>query len=151
MSLEIDKQKKSNTGKQKTAAHDTGGCGSFILVAKLDSNSVSRRYPMPKYLWQASYTAEGAKGLLKEGGSKRREAAEAALKSVGGKLEAFYYAFGDADVFLIAELPDNVSVAAGSMAVNASGAVVVKTTVLLSPEEIDAACKKAWRYRPPGQ
>ncbi len=106
---------------------------------------------MPKYLWQASYTAEGAKGLLKEGGSKRKMAVEEALKSVGGKLEAFYYAFGDSDAIIIADLPDNISVAGASLAVNASGAAVTKTTVLLSPKEIDAACKKAWRYRPPGQ
>jgi uncharacterized protein with GYD domain len=106
---------------------------------------------MPKYLWKASYTAEGAKGVLKEGGSKRRQAAADALQAVGGKLEAFYYAFGDSDVYLIADLPDNVSVAAGSMAVNASGSVTVKTIVLLTPEEVDAACKKAVAYRPPGK
>ena len=106
---------------------------------------------MPKYLWQASYTAEGTKGLIKDGGSKRREAAKKALKSVGGKLESFYYAFGDADVFLIAELPGNINVASASLAINASGAVVTKTTVLLTPEEIDTACKKVGRYRPPGK
>ncbi len=106
---------------------------------------------MPKYLWQASYTAEGARGLLKEGGSKREKAVEEALKSVGGKLDAFYYSFGDADVFIIADLPDNISVAGASLAVTASGAAVTKTTVLLTPKDIDAACKKHWRYRPPGE
>jgi uncharacterized protein with GYD domain len=106
---------------------------------------------VPKYLWQVNYTAEGAKGLLKDGGSKRRKAAEKGLKAMGGKLEAFYYAFGEADVYAIAELPDNVSVAAGILAFNASGAVVAKTTVLLTPEEIDVACKKAVHYRAPGK
>lgn len=106
---------------------------------------------MPKYLWQASYTAEGARGLLKEGGSKRQKAVEEALKSVGGKLEAFYYAFGDSDAVIIAELPDNISVAGASLAVHASGAAVTKTTVLLSPKDIDAACKKNSQYRAPGE
>ena len=81
---------------------------------------------MPKYLWQVRYTQEGLKGLLKEGGSQRQKALEEALKSIGGKVEAFYYAFGDADVFTIAELPDNISIAAGALAINASGAAVEK-------------------------
>ena len=106
---------------------------------------------MAKYLWQGSYTTEGTKGLLKDGGSKRRAAAEAALKSVGGKLEAFYYAFGESDVYAIADIPDNVSVAAAALTVNASGAAVVRTTVLLTPEEVDAAVKKSVKYKAPGK
>ena len=105
---------------------------------------------MPKYLWQVSYNAEGTKGVLKDGGSKRRAVAEKAIKAVGGKLEAFYFAFGEADVYLIADMPDNVSVAAASMAINASGAVRIKTTVLLTPKEIDKAAKKSVSYQPPG-
>jgi uncharacterized protein with GYD domain len=106
---------------------------------------------MQKYLWEVSYTVEGVKGLLKEGGSKRRAVAEKALRAVGGKLEAFYYAFGKYDAYLIAEIPDPISVAAVSMAINASGAVVVRTTVLLTPEDIDAAVNKTVVYRPPGK
>ena len=106
---------------------------------------------MPKYLIQASYTAEGVKGLLKDGGSKRRAVAEEAIKSLGGRLEAFYFAFGETDGVLIAELPDNVSAAAVSMVVNASGAIDTKTTVLLTPEEMDKAAKKTVTYRPPGK
>lgn len=106
---------------------------------------------MPKYLIQASYTAEGVKGLLKDGGSKRRAVAEEAIKSLGGRLEAFYFAFGETDGVLIAELPDNVSAAAVSMVVNASGAIQTKTTVLLTPEEMDKAAKKTVTYRPPGK
>lgn len=105
---------------------------------------------MPKYLIQASYTVEGTKGLLKDGGSKRRAVAEAAVKSLGGRLEAFYFAFGETDVFAIADMPDNVSAAAVSLAVTASGAVNAKTTVLLTPEEMDQAAKKTVSYRPPG-
>ena len=93
---------------------------------------------MPKYLWEASYSAEGAKGLLKDGGSKRRKAAEEAVKAVGGKLEAFYFAFGKYDAYVIADIPDHASVAAASLAVNASGAVTIRTTVLLTPEELEA-------------
>jgi len=105
---------------------------------------------MPKYLIQASYSAEGVKGLLKDGGSKRRAAAEAAIKGLGGTLEAFYFAFGDTDVFALADAPDNITVAAVSLAVSASGAVHTKITALLTPEEVDQATKKSVSYRPPG-
>ena len=105
---------------------------------------------MAKYLISASYTAEGAKGVLKEGGTKRRQAAEQVIKSAGGKLEAFYFAFGDNDAFVIVDAPDHASVAAMSLAINASGAVRTKTVVLLTPEEIDQATKKGTTYRPPG-
>jgi uncharacterized protein with GYD domain len=106
---------------------------------------------MAKYLIQANYVGEGLKGLLKEGGSSRRAAVEKLFESVGGKVEAFFYAFGDNDVFIIADLSDNVSAAALSLTVNASGAATSKVTVLLTVEEIDKAAKKTVRYRAPGQ
>jgi len=106
---------------------------------------------MAKYLLQASYTEEGLKGLLKDGGSKRRAAAEEALKSVGGRVDAFYFAFGEADAYVIVDIPDNVSAAAASLTVNASGAVRVKTTVLMTPEDVDQATKKKVTYRAPGK
>lgn len=106
---------------------------------------------MPKYLIQASYTADGVKGLLKDGGSKRRAAAEGAIKGLGGKLESFYFAFGETDVFAIADAPDNISAAAVSLAVSASGLVHARTTALLTPEEMDQATKKSVSYRPPGK
>ncbi len=106
---------------------------------------------MAKYLIQTSYTPEGVKGLARGGGSARRSAAEAAVKSVGGKIEAFYYAFGEADVFIIVDLPDNASAAALSFAVNQTGAVHARTTVLLTPEEVDQAVKRTVDYRPPGR
>ena len=106
---------------------------------------------MPKYLFQASYTAEGLKGLLKDGGSKRREDLGAAVKELGGTLETIYYAFGGSDVYSIVDMPDNMSTAALSLKIAASGAVKIKTVVLLTPEEIDQATKKSVSYRPPGQ
>ncbi len=106
---------------------------------------------MPKYLVQANYVGEGIKGLLKEGGSSRRAAVEKLFGSLGGKVEAFYYAFGDTDLFVIADVPDNVTAAALSLTVNAAGAATSRITVLLTPEEIDAAGKKSPIYRPPGQ
>ena len=106
---------------------------------------------MPKYLIQANYVGEGLKGLLKEGGSRRREAVEKLFGSVGGKVEAFYYAFGKTDVFIIADVPDNVSAAALSLTVSASGAAASRVTVLLTTEEVDAAAKKTVSYRPPGR
>ena len=105
---------------------------------------------MPKYLYEASYTAEGVKGLLKDGGTKRRTAVEDLVNSIGGKLEGFYFSFGVSDVIVIVDVPDNVSAAAASLVVNATGAVKLKTTVLLTPEEMDAATKKTANYRPPG-
>lgn len=105
---------------------------------------------MAKYLIEASYTSEGAKGLLKDGGSKRRQAAEQAIKNAGGKLEAFYFAFGDRDALVIMDAPDHATVAAASLAINASGAVRTKTVVLLTVEEIDQAAKKSVKYTAPG-
>ena len=106
---------------------------------------------MPKYLAHASYTVEGLKGLLKDGGTKRREVVEQLAKSLGGKLEAFYYAFGDDDLFVIFDLPDNVSATTASLIVNASGAAKARVIVLLTPEEVDQATKKTVEYSPPGQ
>ena len=105
---------------------------------------------MPKFLSIASYTAEGAKGLLKDGGSGRRNAVEKLIKSVGGKLESMYFAFGADDVFIISDVPDNVSAAAISLAVGAAGTVRLRTVPLLSIEEMDTAAKKSIDYRKPG-
>ena len=106
---------------------------------------------MAKYLYQASYTAEGVRGLLTDGASSRREAIKKMTESLGGTMEALYYAFGEDDVYLIVDFPDHVTAAAASLAVAASGAVNIKTTVLLTPQEIDAAAKKTVTYRPPGR
>jgi uncharacterized protein with GYD domain len=106
---------------------------------------------MPKYLLQVKYTAEGARGLLKDGGSKRRAAATALVESVGGRLEAMYYAFGESDAIVIVDAPDAASVAAASIAIGASGSVTSRTTVLLTPEEVDAAVKKSATYTAPGR
>ena len=105
---------------------------------------------MPKYLVEASYTLEGIKGVQSAGGSSRRDAVARAAESVGGGLESFYFAFGERDVFTVVDLPDNESATALALTVNASGAVTVRTTVLLTPEEVDAAAKRSVEYRPPG-
>ncbi|HEY9450596.1 MAG TPA: GYD domain-containing protein [Gemmatimonadaceae bacterium] len=105
---------------------------------------------MPKYLIQASYTAEGTKGLVRDGGSKRRSVVEQMIKKSGGTLESFYFAFGDADVYIICDIPDVASAVAISLAVNASGTVDLKTVPLLSVEDIDQAAKKQVGYSAPG-
>jgi uncharacterized protein with GYD domain len=105
---------------------------------------------MPKYLVEARYTVEGAKGLVREGGSGRRAAVVKTVESVGGKVEALYFAFGDVDVYIVVDVPDNVSAAALSLAANQSGAIVSKTIVLLTPEEMDKSVQKAVSFRPPG-
>lgn len=107
---------------------------------------------MTRYLWQGTYTREGIRGLLEEGGSSRRDAIERiVVDELGGVVEAFFFAFGDSDVYVIADVPDPETAAAISLTVAASGAVRVKTTVLLTPEEVDIAAKKAVTYRPPGR
>jgi uncharacterized protein with GYD domain len=106
---------------------------------------------MPKYLLLASYTSDGTKGLLKDGGSKRRAAASTLVESLGGKMDCFYYAFGETDVVAIVDLPDSASAAAASLAINATGAVTGRLAVLLTPEEIDQAARKSVTYTPPGR
>ena len=106
---------------------------------------------MPKYLFRVSYTTDGLRGLLMDGGTKRREMVDQVAKSVGGVVESFYYAFGEDDAIVIAEAPDDASAAAISVVVGASGSVTVKTTVLIPPETIDEAAQKAVEYTPPGR
>ena len=106
---------------------------------------------MPKFMIQASYVGDGIKGLLQEGGTKRRETVAQVIEGMGGKLETFYYAFGDYDVYGIADMPDNVSCVAFSLMVNASGLINAKTVALLTPEEIDQATQKSVDYRAPGK
>jgi uncharacterized protein with GYD domain len=105
---------------------------------------------MPKYLFVGSYTAEGARGVLKEGGTARRAATEQLVTSLGGTVEAYYFGFGSDDFYLIADLPGNAAAAAGALSSGASGAINTRTIVLLTPEEVDAATKLSPSYRPPG-
>jgi uncharacterized protein with GYD domain len=105
---------------------------------------------MPKFLFEASYTLDGIKGVQSAGGSSRRDVVEKVAESVGGKLESFHFAFGDRDAYVIVDLPDNESAAAVALTVNAAGGATVKTTVLLTPEEVDAAAKRSVDYQPPG-
>ena len=106
---------------------------------------------MPKYLIQGSYTQEGLQGLLKDGGSQRRSVVDRLVRGMGGTLEAFYFAFGGADVYVIADLPDDASAVAASLTASASGGVGLWTTVLITPETMDDATKKRVDYTPPGQ
>jgi len=105
---------------------------------------------MPEYLFEVSYTLDGVRGVREQGGTARLAAAREAAASVGGTVKTFHYAFGGTDVYAIGEFPDNTSAAAFALAVGASGAVDIRTVVLLSPEEIDAAVRREVRYRPPG-
>ena len=105
---------------------------------------------MAKYMLQGSYTAEGARGLLKDGGSGRRAAVERACASVGGKLETFYFSFGADDFVVIVDAPDNEAAAAVALGVAATGAVTLRTTVLLTIEQADAVAKRVVDYRAPG-
>ena len=105
---------------------------------------------MPKYLLEVRYTTEGMKGVAAKGGTARLEAATAGAESVGGKVEAFYFAFGETDVYVIADFPDNAAAAALALTVGAAGGASVKTVPLLTPKEVDQASKATVSYRPPG-
>lgn len=105
---------------------------------------------MAKYLIVASYTSPGVKGVIAKGGTARREAVEKMVADIGGHLESFYFAFGEGDAFVTVDLPDNVSAAALGLAVGASGMATTRTTVLLTPEEIDRAAATQVNYAPPG-
>lgn len=106
---------------------------------------------MPKYMLRVNYTADGAKGLIKDGGSARRAIAQKAAESVGGRVESFHFAFGDTDAFVIADMPDAASAAAIALTVGASGGACVQTVVLMTPEEMDAATRKSPLYVAPGR
>ncbi|MEO8719667.1 MAG: GYD domain-containing protein [Ginsengibacter sp.] len=106
---------------------------------------------MTKYLIKASYTAEGVKGLLVSGGTSRKRAIEKMVKDLGGKMEVFYYSFGDHDVYTICALPDSATAAAIALTINSSGLVSISTTVLVDSEEIDKAKDISVNYRTPGK
>src|SRR5215831_6045342 len=105
---------------------------------------------MTKFLWKASYTSDGVKGVLKEGGTGRRAAVEKVVEGLGCKVEGFYFALGEHDLYVIVELPDAVTATAVSLTVNASGVIALQTVELLTPEQVDEASKKSVDYRPPG-
>jgi uncharacterized protein with GYD domain len=105
---------------------------------------------MPKYLIQATYTVPGEEGVRSKGGTDRRDAIADTMRSVGGELECLYFAFGEHDAFAIVDLPDNEAAATVSLIENAAGGAVIRTTVLLTPEQIDEAANRAVSYRPPG-
>ena len=106
---------------------------------------------MPKYLVRANYTQSGLGGVLEEGGTGRKQAVSDLMASVGGTLESMYFAFGDTDAYVVVDLPDNVTAAGVAMLVTAAGGATTSITVLLTPEEADAAAAVAADYRPPGQ
>ena len=105
---------------------------------------------MPKYLIEGSYSAQGAEGVRTKGGSARRDAVAEMVSGMGGEMESFYFAFGASDVYVTVDVPDNEAAAAVALAVNATGGIAIKTVVLLTPEEVDAAAERSVNYRPPG-
>lgn len=105
---------------------------------------------MPKYLIQASYTVDGLKGVLRDGGTARRQAVERMAESAGGRVEQMYFAFGESDVYIIVDLPNNAASAAVGLRVSAAGGARTKTVVLLTPKEIDEATRVEVEYRAPG-
>lgn len=105
---------------------------------------------MAKYLITASYSAEGLKGLQRDKATGRRDAVRQAVESLGGRLEAYYFAFGEDDVVSIVDLPSNVAASALSLAVSATGRVRTRTTPLLTAEEVDQSLGTKVTYRGAG-
>jgi uncharacterized protein with GYD domain len=105
---------------------------------------------MAKYLFYGSYSPEGYRGLMEEGGSSRIEAAKQALGSVGGSLEAFYFSYGENDFYIIVDLPDRITTTAITLAGNITGTFNINGVPLLTPEELDEAIKLSVDFRPPG-
>jgi uncharacterized protein with GYD domain len=105
---------------------------------------------MPKYLWKGNYSPEGARGLKKEGGTARVKAVEELVRSAGGTVEAYYYALGEHDAYLIVDLPSNAAAVAVSLAIATAGITKIQTIPLLTMDEVDQAAKMPVRYRPPG-
>jgi uncharacterized protein with GYD domain len=106
---------------------------------------------MPKYLIEIRYNAEGARGVKREGGTSRRDTAAKLAEALGGKLEAFYFAFGEVDVYAIVEVPDEKAALAASIAANQTGVSSARFIPLISPETVDAAAKIAPVFRGAGQ
>jgi len=105
---------------------------------------------MPKYMISANYTAQGMEGIRSAGAKSRIDAVSTMLEAMGGRLESFHFAFGDTDVFAIAEVPDDEAAAAVAIAINSSGAVNIRTTKLLTVEQVDEALRRTVNYQPPG-
>lgn len=106
---------------------------------------------MSKYLLEVTYTLDGIKGVMDKGGSGRLAAATELIEGLGGKIESFYFAFGGTDVFVVADLPDDVSAAAAALTVGAAGGATTRTVSLLTPAQVDAAVNKKVKFRPPGR
>jgi uncharacterized protein with GYD domain len=104
---------------------------------------------MPKYLFEVSYSVEGAAGLLEQGGTARLEAITTAIEALGGSVESFHFALGHEDAYLIASLPNIEAVAAMSITVAAAGGARVRSHQLLTPQEVDQALQTTVDYNPP--
>lgn len=121
------------------------------MVRRQHARLKCERTNMPKYLIQGSYTPEGLKGLVKDTASGRKAAVQAAMKSVKGRLESVYFALGSDDVVVIVDAPGNIAIAALTLGIGSTGLINVRTTALLTVEEVDQALAMSAKYRAPGQ
>jgi uncharacterized protein with GYD domain len=119
-------------------------------VRVAEGNHSHEEDAMAHFLIRASYTPEGLQGVLKEGAASRLDAVQKLASSLGGSVEAAYWAFGEDDFISILELPDNAAAAAAASTVSASGAVKITTVVLLTAADVDEARSRSASYRPPG-
>jgi uncharacterized protein with GYD domain len=127
----------------------------FLLLVgcfgRIVRTGLVKEAPVARYMWAVSYTKAGMEGLMKEGGTSRRTMIEKLAANMGGKIESFYFAFGEYDAYIVAEFPGDVDATAVALTVGAAGAATLKTITLLTPEQVDEATQKTVEYRPPGQ
>jgi len=105
---------------------------------------------MAKYLFKVSYSVDGLRGLMKEGAASRASFIAKTIANVGGQMESFHFAFGETDVYVINDLPNDETAAALSLAVASTGVGSIETVKLLTPEQVDAARGIETGYRAPG-
>lgn len=136
------------------ARYLAGGAEWLLLPLLIKQDGMGREFQrmeceVPEYLTQARYAGDSVKGLLKDGGPGRRAVLEKAIEALRGSLECVYYAYGEDDLFVIFDMPDNVTMTALCLGVRAASPFTIKTTPLMTPEEMDEVAKKSSTYRGP--
>ncbi|MFC4020364.1 GYD domain-containing protein [Micromonospora sp. GCM10011542] len=106
---------------------------------------------MAKFLLRSTYTIDGVRGLVNDGGTKRADVVRKTIEAAGGQMESLYFGFGDHDTYVLCDLPDNSAAAGLAISIRAAGGVDTKITPLLTAQEVDGATHQRAEYAPPGR
>ncbi|MEU4717299.1 GYD domain-containing protein [Micromonospora purpureochromogenes] len=106
---------------------------------------------MAWFLLKSTYTVDGLKGLVKDGGTKRAEVVRKMIEDAGGRMESMHFAFAEDDTYVLCELPDQKTVTGLAVAIGATGSLSVRITPVLTPAEVDEVTRMKTTYTPPGQ